>query len=77
MHCILFVKYIGVNVSAYSIFALTFAYLHVIHINIGSYRHCVIYGVEVWSGVLVWHVGVKFWIGMESEFDLCCSYRFL
>ena len=25
--------------------------------------------MESWSGVLVWHVGFKFWSGMVSEFE--------
>ena len=35
--------------------------------------HCVIYGVESWSGVLEWSHGVEFWSGfwsgMELDFD--------
>ena len=31
-------------------------------------RHCVIYGVESWSGVLEWSHGVESWSGFWSGF---------
>ena len=37
-----------------------------------SKRHCVINGVESWSGVLEWSLGVEFgviiWSGMKLDF---------
>ena len=33
--------------------------------------------MESWSGVLVWHVGVKFWSGMDSEFEFFVDHRFI
>ena len=29
-----------------------------------------------WSGVLEWHVGVKFWSGMYSEFEFFVVHHF-
>ena len=37
-------------------------------------RHCVFYGVESWSGVLEWRIGVRFWSGksrMVCSCDAC------
>ena len=43
-----------------------------------STRHCVIYGVESWSGVLEWSHGVEFlsglWSGMESDFEFLAPF---
>ena len=45
--------------------------------NIHHYRHCAIYGVESWSGVLEWSHGVEswsgFWSGMKSDLEFCCA----
>ena len=41
-------------------------------------RHCVIYGVESWSGVLEWSHGVEswseFWSGMKSDMELLLPF---
>ena len=41
--------------------------------------HCVIYGVESWSGVLEWSHGVEswsgFWSGMKSDFVIVALLR--
>ena len=28
--------------------------------------------MESWSGVMEWHVGVKFWSGIKSDFEFFC-----
>ena len=33
--------------------------------------------MESWSGVMEWHVGVKFWSGMKSDFEFCVAKPFL
>ena len=44
------------------------------------FRHCVIYGVESWSGVLKWSgamewsFGVELWSGMESDFEFLSPF---
>ena len=44
------------------------------------FRHCVIYGVESWSGVLElsgameWSFGVELWSGMESDFEFLSPF---
>ena len=43
-----------------------------LHLRVSLYifleRHCVIYGVESWSGVLEWSLGVEPWSGFWSGF---------
>ena len=32
--------------------------------------------MEFWSGVMEWHVGVKFWSGMKSDFKFYVALAF-